>query len=270
MDEYRKANRALWDEWAQIHYFSPSYDVEGFKAGKLSLNALEREEVGEVKGKSLLHLQCHFGKDTLSWARLGAEVTGADFSERAIELARRLSEESGVPGRFVCSDLYALPEVLEGQFDIVFTSYGAISWLPDLTRWAQVISHFLKPGGFFYIAEMHPFAYVFENRDDPEDRELRLTYRYFNTGEPLRFETKGTYAEPDAEFEGVEYGWTHSMSDIINALLWVGLRIEYLHEFPFTVDKSMFAGLEKGEDGYYRLTGQKAEIPLLFSIKAWK
>src|SRR5438876_5754403 len=126
MDEYRQSNRILWNNWAQIHVNSKLYDVEGFKAGKLSLKPIELEEVGDVAGKSLLHLQCHFGKDTLSWARLGATVTGADFSDRAIEMARNLASELGIPAKFVLSDLYGLPDVLQGEFDIVYTSYGAI------------------------------------------------------------------------------------------------------------------------------------------------
>ena len=154
------------------------YDVESFKAGKLSLHPLELEEVGDVSGKSLLHLQCHFGKDTLSWARLGATVTGADFSDEAIGYARELSKEIGVPATFVLSDILDLPNALTGQFDIVFTSFGAIYWLPDIWKWGQVVGHFLKPGGTFYIAEMHPTAYIFENTK--EDHELRVTYPLFN------------------------------------------------------------------------------------------
>jgi SAM-dependent methyltransferase len=272
VDEYVSANRTLWNEWAKLHFGSELYDVEAFKAGKLTLKSLELEEVGEVAGKSLLHLQCHMGQDTLSWARLGASVTGADFSEEAIRLARGLSEEIGVPATFVCSDLYTLPEALDGHegFDIVFTSYGALSWLPDMQGWARVIDHFLKPGGTFYIAEFHPFAYVFDNNDNGEGKtEMRLTYPYFNTVEPLRIETQGSYAV-STDFTGIEYYWPHSMGDIVNALLSVGLRIEFLHEHPFSVDGSMFAGMVRGEDGYYRLTGQKVELPLMFSIRATK
>lgn len=270
MDEYRQANHELWNEWADIHVESELYNVEAFKEGKNSLNTLELEEVGDVAGKTLLHLQCHFGKDTLSWARLGAEVTGADFSERAIGHARRLSEEIGVPATFVCSDLYALPDALQGQYDIVFTSYGAISWLSDIRGWARVVNHFLKPGGLFYIAEFHPTAYCFENRDVPGDTTLQLQYPYFYSPTPLRFETKGSYAAPDSDFQGIEYNWSHPLSDIVSALTEVGLRIEFLHEFPFSVDGSMFAGMEKGEDGYWRLKGQAIELPLMFSIRARK
>ncbi|HKP53097.1 MAG TPA: class I SAM-dependent methyltransferase [Chloroflexia bacterium] len=268
MDEYREANRTLWNEWATLHVESQAYDVEGFKAGKSSLNSIELEELGDVQGKTLLHLQCHFGKDTLSWARLGATVTGADFSERAIAYARALSDEIGVPATFVLSDILDLPNALTGQFDIVFTSYGAITWLPDIRRWAEVVAHFLKPGGTFYMAEFHPFAYTFENTK--EEPELRLTYPYFYSEQPLRFDTQGSYAAPDADYKGVEYSWSHSMGDIITSLASVGLRIEFLHEFPVSVNFSMFAHMEEDADGYYRLKGQKIDVPLMFSIRASK
>ena len=163
MDEYTQANRRHWDEIVPIHAGSEFYDVGSFKAGKSKLKPVELEELGDVRGKTMLHLQCHFGLDTLSWAREGAIVTGADFSGQAIETARALAAETGVEARFVVSDLYALPENLEGQFDIVFTSYGAIYWLPDIRRWAQIAAHFVRPGGTFYIVEFHPFAWVYSS-----------------------------------------------------------------------------------------------------------
>src|SRR5947209_740824 len=173
MDEYMATNRKLWDAWTKIHLDSEFYDVASFRNGErpIRIRDYEREEIGEVAGRSLLHLQCHFGLDTLSWARLGAEVTGADFSGRAIELARSLAGELGLPARFVHSDVYSLPANLQGEFDIVFTSYGVLYWLPDLSRWAEVVAHFLKPGGVFYVVEYHPFSQVF---DDENASELRV------------------------------------------------------------------------------------------------
>src|SRR3954452_15106402 len=132
MDEHRTVNRAHWDEATDVHVASDFYDVASFKAGTNRLHGIERAELGDVSGKSLLHLQCHFGLDSLSWARLGAQVTGIDFSANAIELARSLSEQTGIPARFIQTNIYDLPEVLSEQFDVVFTSYGVISWLPDL------------------------------------------------------------------------------------------------------------------------------------------
>ena len=283
MDEYMKGNRDLWNEITSIHVASDFYDVEGFKQGRSSmLYPIELEEMGNVSGKSLLHLQCHFGMDTLSWARLGAKVTGVDFSDKSIELARSLSEELGITADFICSNIYDLPENLKGTFDIVYTSDGVLCWLPDLKRWAEVISHFLKPGGFFYILEGHPFSYVFDN--SPDATELKVKYSYFHTPEPSKWEPEGDYADPYANVtkaltwlktygksSGVvthgSYEWTHSLGDIINALISSGLKIEFLHEFPMIFYKCL-SFMEQDGDGQWRIEGDK--IPLIFSLKASK
>ncbi len=267
-DEYRKANRALWNEWTRIHAKSEFYNVEGFKAGRSTLNSFELEEMGDVAGKSLLHLQCHFGMDTMSWARVGAKATGVDFSDEAVRLAEQLNQELGLDAEFVCSDLYELPEVLQGQFDIVYTSNGVLAWLPDLTNWAQVAAHFLKPGGTFYMAEFHPFAMVF---DDENSSELKVRYPYFHTPEPMVFEVQGTYADREAAVEQkLEYEWAHSLSDILNALIKAGLRIEFLHEFPFCVYEMLPGLMEQGGDGLWRLKENDGSVPLMFSLKAVK
>lgn len=267
MEEFVRSNKNLWDNWAEIHARSAYYDVEGFKSGESRLKPLELAELGDVAGKSLLHLQCHFGLDTLSWARSGAEVTGVDFSERAVELARSLAQELDLAARFIRSDIYGLPEVLHGEFDIVFTSYGVLYWLPDLSRWAKVVAHFLKPGGTFYIAEFHPFAAVFENEGVAD---LQPAYPYFHGPEPLRFETHGSYAEPETDFRGVEYGWDHPLGEIVNALLGSGLRLEYLHELPYSFEQR-FPFMERDDEGRWRLPGKlDGMIPLLFSLKATK
>lgn len=266
MDEYLKANRACWNELTPIHARSAFYDLEGFKAGELTLMPLEREEVGDVAGKSLLHLQCHFGLDTMSWARLGARVTGVDFSEEAIALARSLSDELGIEADFICSNVYDLPRVLSGQFDLVFTSYGVLCWLPDLTRWGEVIAHFLAPGGTFYIAEIHPFASVFN--DEVDATGLEVLYPYFHDDEPMVFEVEGSYADPDAEvMQEITYEWSHSLGEIVNALISAGLRIEFLHEFPYACFK-MYSFLEEDEDGWWRLEEREGVIPMTFSLKA--
>lgn len=267
MDDYFAANRAIWNAWTPIHARSAFYDVAGFKAGQTSLTPIEREEMGDVRGKTLLHLQCHFGLDTLSWARLGAQVTGIDFSEAAITLARSLSAELGLPARFVQTNLYDLPDVLEGQFDLVFTSYGALAWLPDLTRWAQIIAHFLRPGGMFYMVEFHPFMWVFN--DDADVTALQVRYSYFHTPEPLAGPVEGSYADPEADVSGTAYEWAHPLGEIVTALAGAGLRLEFLHEFPYcTYD--VYPLLEGGADGLYRLPGQQEIVPLLFSIRARK
>jgi 2-polyprenyl-3-methyl-5-hydroxy-6-metoxy-1,4-benzoquinol methylase len=263
MDDYLAANRALWDEWTAIHETSSFYDLEGFKAGGSRLRAYEVQEVGEVAGRSLLHLQCHFGIDTLSWARQGARVTGADFSERAIELARRLAAELGLDATFVCSDLYDLPAVLDGQFDVVYTSRGILGWLPDLERWAGVVAHFLRPGGVFYVTEIHPVAQVFA-----EEPQLRLDYPYFPRPAPLAVPVQGSYADPTAQVrQPMEYGWVHSMGEIVSAVAGAGLRIEFLHEFPFVEWPVPF--LVRHDDGTWRLPSDAGgELPLFFSLRA--
>jgi SAM-dependent methyltransferase len=165
MDAYREANRALWNTWAPLNFASKFYDVEAFAAGRgHDLDPIARAGPGDVRGKSLLHLQCHFGMDTIRWAKHGATVTGVDFSEEAIAAARALAARMGVPATFVHSDVYELPAKLEGRFDVVFTSHGVLNWLPDLERWAQVVARFLAPGGIFYIVEAHPMMNLFNDR----------------------------------------------------------------------------------------------------------
>jgi SAM-dependent methyltransferase len=277
MDQYRKANLDLWNNWAQLHLGSKVYDVESFKAGRSSLRSIELEELGDVRGKTLLHLQCHFGKDTMSWARLGATVTGVDFSDKAIEIARQLSAELAIPATFVLSDIYDLPDVLSGQFDIVFVSYGAIYWLNDLDEWARIAASYLKPGGVLYIAEFHPFLMVFDDNEggnadsNEDDQNLKIAYPYGST-EPLRFETQGSYAAPDADYRGVEYGWNHTMGDIMNAIIKAGLQIEFLHEHHVSVDGGTLKALEPAGEGLFQLKNplERAAIPLMFSIRAHK
>lgn len=263
MDAYLRANRELWDELTPIHARSEFYDVEGFKSGRCALSSIELEEVGDVSGKSLLHLQCHFGMDTLSWARLGAKAVGVDFSDKAIALARALSQETGIRAKFVCSDIYELLDVLDEKFDIVFTSAGVLCWLPDLKRWAEIISHFLRPAGFFYIFDSHPFSLVFD--DSAGVTELKITQSYFSGPEPTRWEGEGDYADPNAEVTHGSYEWTHSLGSIINALIEAGLRIEFLHEFPVLFFCS-YPFMEQDRDGWWRLRGDK--VPLTFSVKA--
>src|SRR5437879_4193700 len=265
MDDYTSANRANWDAWAAINAASANYDVAGFKAGKLSLNRIEREELGDVAGKSLLHLQCHFGLDTLAWARRGARVTGVDFSEEAIRAARALAGEMGIPAAFVHSNLYDLPTRLGGEFDIVFTSHGVLAWLPDLEGWARVIAHFLAPGGTFCIVEAHPFAMIFD--DDVEGPALRPRYPYFHAPEPQRVERQGSYAAPDAPIRSITYQWSHSMSEITGSLLRAGLGIVSFDEYPFG-GWAMFPWMAQRPDGTWELPPGMGTFRLLFSLVA--
>lgn len=267
MNEYLRANRRYWDSLVPFHAASAFYDVEGFKAGRTTLRPLEREEVGPVEGKDLLHLQCHFGLDTLSWARLGARVTGVDFSEPAIALAREIQEEVGLEATFLRSDVHRLPEALRGAFDVVFTSYGVLYWLPDIPGWAEVVARFVKPGGFFYLVEDHPVALMFENEEDTE--ALEVAHPYFPSRAPLRFEYPGSYAAPEAEVATPSYEWHHSLGEVVTALAEAGLRLEFLHEFPFAAWQR-FPRMERDEAGWWRLTGTARDLPLTFSLRARK
>lgn len=266
MDEYMNNNLGMWNDWAVENAKSEFYDVEGFKNGRCTLKSIELEEVGDVTGKSLLHLMCHFGMDTLSWARLGAKVTGVDFSDKAIELARSLSKELGTDADFICCNIYDLPGNLNGRFDIVYTSAGVLCWLPDLKRWAEIIAHFLKPGGFFYIMEGHPVLNMLLS-ESPEVTAPEITESYFYTPEPLTYQVDGSYAGIKTEKTHTGNEWTHSVGDIVNSLISTGLKIEYLHEFP----KLFFQGMPymvEDDEGWWRIPGDK--IPLLFTLKATK
>ena len=267
VDEHLDANRKLWDAWAVLHANSEFYDVKGFKDGEMRIDSIELE-MGDVCGKSLLHLQCHFGLGTLSWAREGAITTGIDFSENAITIARQLSSETHLPSRFVKSNIYDLINNLEGSFDYVFTSYGVLNWLPDLVGWAKVIGHFCRPGGVFYIVEAHPFAMVFKDEGNPID--FQVSYPYFHQVEPFRFERHGSYADTKADVDGIEYGWNHSVSDILNSLIGSGMEIDYMREYPFAAWQ-MFPFLERhpGKAWWHLPSGFKS-IPLTFALRATK
>ena len=272
MDEYLDANRALWDSWTRINLGSHLYDVEGFAAGRgRDLDPIALAGPGDVRGKSLLHLQCHFGMDTIRWARHGAAVTGIDFSPEAIAAARALAGRMGVAATFVESSVYDLPAKLAGRFDVIFTSHGVLGWLPDLERWAQVIAHFLAPGGIFYVVEAHPVLMLFNDR--LKEPDLQLLYPYFHGVEPIREEHGGCYAEPEAPITSVEHVWLHTMSDVIGSLVRTGLRIESFEEYPF-LSWRFFPWMERRGDGWWHLPEHegvplgRGSLPLMFSLKA--
>lgn len=267
MDKYLRVNQDTWNTWTRFHVESKFYNVEGFKVGRKTLDPIALAGPGDVTGKSLLHLQCHFGLDTIAWAYQGAMVTGIDFSEEAIKAARALAGELRVPAAFVHSNLYDLPQNLTGQFDVVFTSRGVLGCLPDLEGWARVIAHFLKPGGIFYIVEAHPFALLFDERR--KDAELRLGYPYFHGPDPLREEEDGSYAVPDAPIRSLTYQWLHTLAEIIGSLLRAGLRMVSFEEYPF-VGWAMFPWMERRLDGWWQLPPGRGSIPLMFSLKATK
>jgi 2-polyprenyl-3-methyl-5-hydroxy-6-metoxy-1,4-benzoquinol methylase len=264
MEDKIAVNQKLWDSRVAGHAASTFYDVPGFLAGKCMLMPAELEALGNVEGKSLLHLQCHFGLDTLSWARRGARVTGMDFSGAAIAKARSLATEAGLEATFVEASVYDLPAHLIGQFDIVFTSYGTITWLPDLERWADVVNHFLKPGGKFCIAEVHPQWYSLNWET------YQIDYPYFNTGEAFEEEATTSYAGTAQDTHMKEYFWCHSLSEIIQPLLDRGLMIQQFREYPYCY-YNCFPNLQEVRPGQYVPKGlAEGKVPMMFMLLAIK
>ena len=271
MDKERKANLANWNDRVPIHLESAEYNVKGFIQNPSHISKIvdfDRTEMGSVQGKTLLHLQCHIGTDTLSWARLGADVTGIDFSDRAIEAANHLSRECGTPGRFVVSELYDSPSAINEKFDIVYTGVGAICWLPDIYGWARIIDGFLKPGGVFYVRDGHPvmWSLAWETPDDA----YKIIYPYFEAGGPIREDENSTYAGDGTIENKTTYGYSHGLGETINSLLKVGFEIEFVNEHTFC-DWQGIRQLVQGEDGRWRMPpGQRHLVPLMFSIRTRK
>lgn len=270
MDHRMEVNRVNWNERTPVHASSALYNVDGFRQGRITLNGIEREEVGDVAGKSLLHLQCHFGMDTMSWARLGARATGVDISDKAIELARSLNDETGLDVRFILSNIYDLPNVLDEEFDIVYTAIGVLCWLPDLSEWARIVARHLKPGGVFYIMDHHPFSHVFEPEECEDGKsELRLRYPYFPDSNGEFYEGgEPTYAGSGVIESGC-YEWRHSIGEILNSVIDAGLQIEFFREFAVTGYRA-FPFMERGDDGWWRLPSHNDSVPQMFSLRATK
>lgn len=261
-DQYFEANKYLWNQRTAVHKDSDFYDLAGFKAGQSVLTSIELSELGDVKGKSLLHLQCHFGMDSLDWARRGATVTGVDLSDAAIAEAKKLNDELGLNAEFVCCNVYDTAAHVKKQFDIVFTSYGTIGWLPDLSKWANVIAERLKPGGIFYIAEFHPVVWMFD------DDFTHIKYSYENR-EVIVTENQGTYTDRDADIKGKEYSWNHSISEVMNALIKAGLKIELFNEHMYS-PYPCFRNVVEFEKGKWHIKGMEGKLPMVYSVRAVK
>lgn len=262
-EEARNVNRSFWDELTPVHI--RTYGVDRFLKGGRWLPIKILEEVGNVKDHSLLHLQCHFGLDSLAWVRNGASVTGVDFSPLSIDAARELSRRAKLPAKFVCSDIYDLTQNLDGTFDIVFTSIGVLCWLKDLKQWAQIIAQFLKPGGFFYIMDGHPLLYTFD-----DDGNWRFEVSYFHNEEPYFWEGENPdYMDPTYITNTPTYEWQWSISDIINALINAGLHLEFFNEFN-ALSEPVYPEMKKRDDGLYTFPGMPVPLPILFSLKARK
>ncbi len=254
--EYFEVNKSLWNGKVATHVATKMYDMPSFLAGRNTLMEIELALLGDVKDKRILHLQCHFGQDSLSLARMGAKVTGVDFSSEAIAKATELNEQMGLDATFVESNVYDLKENLEGEFDIVFTSYGTIIWLPDLDKWASVIKHFLKPTGQFIMAEFHPVFNLF----DFDTKEV--AYDYFNKG-VVKETTQGTYADQHADLVHDEYFWQHSLAETMAALLKQGLSLQDFQEYDYS-PYNCYPNLEK--IGEYKYRFGKVSLPHVFSL----
>lgn len=261
-ENYIDINRKSWNNKVDAHVASDFYNMEGFIKGKSSLNAIELDLLGDVKGKSILHLQCHFGQDSLSLARMGAKITGVDLSDKAIEKAKELAEQLELDANFICCDIYELPSILNQTFDIVFTSYGTIGWLPDLDKWANLISNFLKPKGKFVFAEFHPVVWMFD--DDFE----RIGYNYFKEDAIIETEN-GTYADREADLIQTTVSWNHSMSEVVNRLITNGLEINVLNEYDYS-PYNCFKHTVEFEPSKFRIKHLGNKIPMVYAILASK
>ncbi len=261
-EEYINVNRQSWNNRTAAHLESAFYDVNTFLEGKSSLNEIETDLLGDVNGKIILHLQCHFGQDTISLARLGARVTGVDLSDEAILAAKNLAEKAGVSANFICCDVYDLPDHLNEHFDIVFTSYGVIGWLPDLDKWAKIISHFLKPGGILVFAEFHPVVWMFDNNFK------EVAYRYFKD-EPIVENESGTYADREADLELTTITWNHSIAEVLSSLFKSNIAVTSFQEYDYS-PYNCFRNTIEAEPGKFRISHMKNYIPMVYSLKAVK
>ncbi|MBL8710368.1 MAG: methyltransferase domain-containing protein [Rhodospirillaceae bacterium] len=282
-DESFALNQARWDEVVAIHVASPFYRVKEFLAGDDILLPIESREVGDLRGKSLIHLQCHFGLDTLALARRGAQVTGLDFSTRAVAAARDLAREAGIDARFVEGNLYDAPSLIAERFDRAYVTWGAINWLPDIKGWARVVAAMLKPGGEFYLLEGHPFALALDQlgsetiaadgaigQSDPT-APLRPAFPYFRPeGEPLVFDAAETYTGDGGTLANTRtHEFVHGIADILTALIEAGLTLTMFHEHDACA-WAMWPLLVEDADRMYRLPKGAANLPLSFSLKARK
>ncbi|MDZ4738140.1 MAG: class I SAM-dependent methyltransferase [Rhodospirillaceae bacterium] len=268
--EFDRVNMTYWDQLTALHAEGDAYRVQQFLGGACILDPLVRSEIGDIAGKSLIHLQCHFGLDTLSLARLGATVTGVDYSPKGIETARRLSVESGVPGTFVESRIEEAPARIAQKFDMAYVTWGALNWLPDLTAWARTVAHVLKPGGFLYLAEFHPLAQAIDIDETGANGMLAIRYPMVGKAEARRWETATDYADEATPLQhNATWEWNHGLGEVIGALIGAGLRLAYYKEHPYLAWRSFPAMIERDEF-FFGLPDNLPTIPLAYSLKAVK
>ncbi|GLB52443.1 type 12 methyltransferase [Neptunitalea chrysea] len=261
-EDYINVNRTTWNRKTDFHLASEFYDVAEFIKGKCSLNDIELNLLGDLKGKTILHLQCHFGQDTISLSRLGAKATGVDLSDKAIDAAKELADKTNTDTQFICCNIYDLPKHLNQQFDMVFTSYGTIGWLPDLDQWAKLISTYLKPGGQFVFAEFHPVVWMF-------DYDFKgVAYNYFKSDTIIETES-GTYADTEANITTQTITWNHAMSEVITSLINNGLQLNILEEFDYS-PYNCFNHTVEVSPGKFRIQHLEDKIPMVYALKATK
>lgn len=263
-EDWRATNRANWDERTAIHLRSQFYDVDGWLREGRGPRPREVAALGDVAGQRLLHLQCHFGLDTLAWARAGAVVTGLDFSPVAVEAARDLAERAGLAARatFVCADVYQAAEALgHATFDVVYVSLGALCWLPHVEPWAAQVGALLAPGGRFYLHDVHPLALALD------DDGFTLTHDYFEEVEPFVDDSGETYTDTDAPIAARNYSWSHGIGETVTALIHHGLVIETLTEHDWTTGGRLSWLVPAGENRQTTPPG-RARIPLSFTVVA--
>ena len=260
--DYIDINKKLWDNKTEIHYKSDFYDVESFLKGKDSLNQIELDLLGDIKEKKILHLQCHFGLDTISLSRHGARATGVDLSDKAIFRANQLKETLRTDTKFIQSDIFKLKDLLHDKYDIVFTSYGVIGWLPDMKKWADTVYHFLKPNGEFVMVEFHPVVWMFSYDFK------KIEFNYMDSS-PIIEELEGTYTDREAEIKDKSVTWNHGLGNVIDSLVKSGLKLQDFKEYDFSpyncFDKTIKIG-----DNKYQIEGLENKIPMIYSIKATK
>jgi SAM-dependent methyltransferase len=271
--DYRTVNRANWDERAPAHAASPDYGVERYVEDPEHLSDVvrfDRPRLGDVAGLRAVHLQCHIGTDTLSLHRLGARVTGLDFSGASLAQARALAARTGADIDYVESDVYDAPQVLEpGAFDLVYTGIGAIGWLPDIRRWAQVVGALLRPGGRLFIREGHPMLWALD--DARTDGLLAVEYTYFERPEPLVFDEPGTYVATDVTFtHNLTHEWNHGLGEIVTALLDAGLDLTMLQEHDSVPWNALPGVTECDERGEWRLRDRPWRLPMSYTLQARK
>ncbi len=261
-ERYLEVNKRLWNEKTQHHVDSDFYDMASFMAGKTSLKDIELGLLGDIKGKDIIHLQCHFGQDSLSLARMGANVTGLDLSDKSIDKARELNDALQLNAKFVCSDVYDAPANIDARFDMVFTTYGVLGWLPDMQKWASVVSQLLKPGGKLLLVEMHPAVWMFDNKFS------YIQYPYFNR-EAIVETLSGTYADRDAPIQLEEIGWNHHLSEVIQSLINAGMKITHFEELDYMPYDVFDNAVEVAKDKY-QLKDMEGKLPLTYSLMAVK